>query len=126
MIPTDRPTVAEVAPAVSIYYAMPMRGTGGSLHIVLDDLNCEQQFIDWCVKENAELGHWCAADDRFLTGASDVPGYWLGRILQLLSKSQRARVGRAGYAPGWDHQRTATMADFLDAFEPLWRWLNGT
>jgi hypothetical protein len=42
---TTNPTVPEVLPLVRAYYRKPENIVGGSLHLVLDDANVEDQHV---------------------------------------------------------------------------------
>lgn len=77
----SKPTVPEVRPLVQAYYALPGNGAGGSLHVVLDDHNVEDDFVRSCVSY---------AEDR-----GDLVGACLGNVLLLMSKTQRRKVRSA-------------------------------
>ena len=72
-----KPRVPEVSPLVRAYYDLG-NITGGSLHIVLDDGNVEDHHVQFCVQYAIDHG--------------DRPGEVLGRVLMLMSKTQRGRV----------------------------------
>ncbi len=84
-----KPTVPEVLPLVDAYYGFDGCGVGGSLHIVLDDGNLEDEQVQFCI-ENAIAGHWCT-DDK-----PDEAGELLGRLLLLMSMTQRRKIYRSG------------------------------
>jgi hypothetical protein len=44
----DKPTVPEVLPLAKHVYELPEHGSGGCLHIVLDDGNLENSHLDFC------------------------------------------------------------------------------
>jgi hypothetical protein len=75
-------TVPEVLPLVQAFYAHPDNGTGGCLHIVLDDGNVDHSSVQFCVDQAKKDG--------------DRMGELLGRVIQKLSKTQRNRL----YADG--------------------------
>lgn len=78
----NRPTVPQVAPLVAALYAGPGLGNVGCcLHIVLDDGNCEDSSVDFCIQ-------W--ALDRSCTGCVT-----LGRLLRRMSWTQRQKVRHA-------------------------------
>ncbi len=70
-----KPTLPEVKPLVNAYYALPENGAGGELHIVLDDGNKERSSVRYCIER-----------------AQHEETVWLGRVLLLLSNSQRRKV----------------------------------
>lgn len=45
----SKPTVPQLIEAAKAYYLMPGNAAGGSLHIVLDDCNIEDNDIKWCI-----------------------------------------------------------------------------
>lgn len=47
--PRDRPTVPEVLPLVRELYRESE--AGGPLHIVLDDGNISDEYVQWCINE---------------------------------------------------------------------------
>jgi hypothetical protein len=77
-----RPTASEVAALVQELYRQPGHGTGGCLHVVLDDGNIEDSHIrfgiNWGRKKNCAL---CAC---------------VGFLLLTMTKTQRARVSQLG------------------------------
>jgi hypothetical protein len=74
----NRPTVNELLPLVNLYYALPGNGSGGSLHIVLEDHNVEDHSVRHCLAWAQERG--------------DVVGEALARLLLRMTRTQRARV----------------------------------
>jgi hypothetical protein len=75
-----KPTVPDVISLVQDYYAQPLNGAGGSLHIVLDDGNVEDGSVDHCIEFAKESG--------------DVDGERLGQLLRSMSATQRKRLYR--------------------------------
>lgn len=71
-----KPTTLEVAPLVRAFYAMPGNGAGGSLHVVLDDGNYADAFVDGCIE--------------YATARGDDVGEQLARVLRLMSRTQRS------------------------------------
>ena len=71
-----KPTLPEVNPLVEAYYALPGNGSGGQLHVVLDDGNYQRRFIRGSVE---------SADATPLTKN-------LGHVLLMLSNSQRRKL----------------------------------
>lgn len=87
--------------AIACYYQLPGCGAGGPLHIVLDDLNVEDEHIRWCV-DNMEVsgespGHLAATTKAVADALLAIPslavraavchhgsglGYWIayGRL----------------------------------------------
>lgn len=108
MVATQRPAVPEVMPLVNAYYAFTDCGVGGSLHIVLDDKNIEDTHIQFCIQ--------CAQDPEFWVakhyGGHDEAGELLGRILLLMSHTQRSKLATAhdGYRQGHSCDRPAFIA----------------
>lgn len=74
----DKPTVPDVLPLVRAYYAKPGNEAGGSLHIVLDDGNVDDDCVEFCEKYATENG--------------DEDGVALARILRRMSKTQRNKL----------------------------------
>lgn len=52
----NRPTVPEVAPLVHAYYDKPGNSAGGNLHVVLDDGNFEDSFIEHSLDRATKIG----------------------------------------------------------------------
>jgi hypothetical protein len=74
-------TVPEVLPRVRAIYSKPEGGVGCCLHLVLDDGNTNDSSVEFCIGIAEERGH---ADCVVL-----------GRMLRSMSKTQRAKLGRA-------------------------------
>lgn len=72
----SKPQIPEVIDRFKAYYLD--NPTWGSLHIVLDDYNLEDKWVDFCI-EYAEK-------------ENDHEGLQLAVILRKMSKSQRARI----------------------------------
>lgn len=83
-----KPTVPEVIPIMRKYAALPGNSVGGSLHIVLDDGNVDDDSVLHCIK----WAHECA----------DVAGVKLGEILLRMSRTQRKKLCTLFYAPNKD------------------------
>lgn len=75
--------IAEVLALAKAYYDVDGNEAGGCLHVVLDDENCEDEYVDYCIKFAAEHG--------------DAEGEKLGRILRTLSLEQREEVAKGIY-----------------------------
>ena len=76
-------TAREVAEIAKAFYNMPGNECGGNLHVVLDDLNTEDRWVQSCIDS--------AVEDR------DFPAWVLGQILLKCSKSQRSRAAQHVY-----------------------------
>ena len=63
---------------VEKFYAMPGNGSGGSLHVVLDDGNTDRESVEWCHTYAREHG--------------DKDGMALCDLLLTLSDEQRGRA----------------------------------
>ena len=74
----SKPTVPEVLPLVNDIYER--HSAGCCLHVVLDDLNVDNKFVDMCVNRAIEQGH----EDCFV----------LALKLSLMSKTQRVQLSR--------------------------------
>ena len=70
-----KPTRPDVSPLIEAFYKLPGNGAGGDLHVVLDDHNVERQHVRYCVET-----------------ATDPVAIALGRVLLLLSNSQRRKI----------------------------------
>ncbi len=81
----DKPTVPEVLPIARAYYAKPGNGAGGSLHIVLDDYNVDDDSVSFCMDHAADKG--------------DDDGVALAGLLLRMSRTQRLKIGRSVYDP---------------------------
>lgn len=46
----------ELIDLCSEWYGMESNGTGGALHIVLDDMNVDDESIQWCIDNYEEYG----------------------------------------------------------------------
>ena len=73
-----KPTVPEVLPLVKQYYSRPMNGTGGNLHIVLEDGNVEDHDVEFCKKQCLER--------------NDEEGIVIVELLLKMSKTQRKKI----------------------------------
>jgi len=67
-----------VQPLVEAFYELDGNGAGGSLHVVLDDGNLEDDNIKYCIKY---------AQER-----ADHTAELLGQVLLQMSPTQRRRV----------------------------------
>lgn len=54
--PRDRPTIPDVVPLLLRFYKHEENGSGGYLHIVLDDGNIARGHIEWCGTTAREAG----------------------------------------------------------------------
>ena len=75
-----KPLVPDVAPVALAYYRLPGNGSGGSLHVVLDDTNLEDHSVRFCAD-------WASAH-------GDYAGWSLALLLLRMTRSQRGRVGK--------------------------------
>lgn len=75
---STKPTVSEVLPIMYSYRDTEGNGVGGSLHIVLDDGNVNNDDIIWCIE--------------FAKKNKDKAGVELGEILLRMSKTQRKKL----------------------------------
>lgn len=74
-----RPTFAELLPLAEAYYAAtPENGAGGSLHIVLDDGNIDDEHVRFCIAWAEEHG--------------DIAGVELAHLLLRASRRTRERL----------------------------------
>jgi hypothetical protein len=73
-----KPTVPEVLPLVRAYYQKPGNAAGGNLHVVLDDVNIEDQFVVLSL-ERAKQQH-------------DDDAARIAELLLQMSKTQRRKV----------------------------------
>jgi hypothetical protein len=76
-----KPTAPEVLPLVQEYLARPDNAAGGSLHLVLEDLNLEDHFVRSCAEHAHEQG--------------DADGEALAQVLLLCSRTQRHKLATA-------------------------------
>ncbi len=67
-------------PSVRAYYAKPGNFNGGSLHIVLNDLNVSDDNVRFCIE-------WARQH-------CDEDGIHLGEALLLMSRTQRGKLAR--------------------------------
>lgn len=99
-----RPNVAEVMPLVNAFYAFDGNACGGSLHIVLDDENIEDGHVDYCIayaQGKPETRH-----DQSQQYPHDVKGELLGRLIRMMSKTQRGKLASAHDGYGYGHEMT--------------------
>lgn len=101
-----RPNVAEVMPLVNAFYAFPENGVGGSLHIVLDDGNVEDESVDYCI--DFALGTSETRHEQSHAYPHDVKGELLGRLIRLMSQTQRRKLASAHNGYGRGHEITET------------------
>ena len=73
-----KPTIPEVVPLCKAYYAKEGNSVGGSLHIVLEDGNVEN--------------HWVQSCREWAVEAGDDDGVALADILLKMSKTQRMKL----------------------------------
>jgi hypothetical protein len=73
-----KPTIPEVLDRFKAYHAQ--HPSWGSLHVVLDDLNLEDYWVECCL--------------QFALSADDGEGYYLVRLLLAMSKTQRRKLAR--------------------------------
>jgi hypothetical protein len=76
----DRPTVPEVIGIVRDYYAKPGNIVGGSLHLVLEDGNIDDESVRFCLQ-------WAIDKD-------DQDGIRLAGMLLTMTKTQRKKLYR--------------------------------
>ena len=69
------PTVKQAKHARGLFRLLPEAAGGGNLHIVLDDGNTEDRWVESCVERSVK--------------ANDLHGYLMGKILQRMSEKQR-------------------------------------
>ena len=79
----SRPTVLDVIPMVRAYYAKPGNIVGGSLHIVLDDMNVDDSHVEWCL--------------AYAIRKNDTDGVALAKVLLQMSKTQRLKIAHRVY-----------------------------
>lgn len=75
---SGKPTLPLLRPIVRAWYALPDNGAGGSLHIVLDDSNIDDDSVRFCHRYAKEMG--------------DDLGVKLAELLLRCSKTQRKRL----------------------------------
>lgn len=79
--PSAKVTVTpELIERFAAYHNKPENGAWGSLHIVLDDGNLENDHVDFCIQYALEKG--------------DQEGHELGLILRSLSETQRNKISQ--------------------------------
>ena len=71
-----KPTVPQILPFVQALYEVEI--VGGSLHIMLDDGNTEDNHVDYCIESAKKRG--------------DVYGELLARALKFMSETQRLKL----------------------------------
>ncbi len=76
-----RPTIPDVLPRFRAYLALRGNEAWGSLHIVLEDGNVSDDSVRACIAYAAERG--------------DAEGEALGKVLLMMSKTQRLKMGGA-------------------------------
>ena len=77
-VPYRKPTGPEVLALTQRYYTLPGNGVGGNLHIVLDDGNIDNRSVAFCIDQAVNKG--------------DVDGEQLGKLLLLMSQTQRRKL----------------------------------
>lgn len=82
-----KPTVPDVLPLATFFHDLPGNEVGGCLHLVLDDPNYDDGSVEWCIQKAAEL--------------DDEDAHLLGRVLRLMSMTQRRKVANLRGAPEW-------------------------
>lgn len=75
-----KPTVPDVLPLVNWWYRQPGNSCGGTLHIVLDDCNVDDEDVQFCVDVAHERGNW--------------DGVVLAGMLLQMSPTQRRKLHR--------------------------------
>lgn len=85
MTTDTKPTIPEVLPMVRAYYAKPGNGVGGSLHVVLEDGNCERGDVEWCL--------------AYAIAQADGDGAALARVLLKMSETQRRKLAGLSFYP---------------------------
>lgn len=78
MKPSAKETVPEVIERFKTYHAQ--NGAWGSLHVVLDDGNIHDHFVEGCIE--------------YAKKQNDTEGLELGKILLKMSKSQRHKIAK--------------------------------
>lgn len=76
----NRPSVPEVGPLVRALYRLDQHGAGGHLHLILDEPNCEDGAVDYCLKY--------AKEERC------TPCYHLALIMRQMTRTQRSKLWR--------------------------------
>lgn len=80
MKPSATITVPDVIDRFKDYHELPGNSCWGSLHVVLDDGNLKDHFVQFCID--------------FAEQSGDREGAELGRILLQLSETQRDKISR--------------------------------
>lgn len=78
-----KPTLPEVRPMVSAYRKAGNH-VGGSLHIVLDDGNVDDDSVRWCAQYARDNG--------------DKDGEVIAEVLLMMSKTQRSKLAGEFYS----------------------------
>lgn len=104
-------TPEELAPytlvllAIAGYYQLPGCGVGGPLHIVLDDLNVEDEHIQWCVDHLDERLDWNEPLSPGMDAVVRVTTQGLAaQLLAIPSLAIRAKIAYLGADLGYDMQ----------------------
>ena len=82
----DVPTARKMSEWIRWFLTLPGNGSGGSLHIVLEDLNVKKSHVQFC--------HGWAA------GQGDVEAMRLALLLLRQSKTQRLKAIQLAHAGG--------------------------
>lgn len=99
--------LAEFIQLVTAYRRTDGHGTGGPLHIVLDDMNVQAHHIRWCVEEWLPE-HPCGPDnnqwwpERWEAHDCMAETKQIADILLSLTKRERRAWIDAGWYAGWD------------------------
>lgn len=80
MKPSCKIQVPDVIEKFEAYYKKPGNGAWGSLHVVLDDQNVSDYFVEFCEEECVKR--------------NDTDGLELVNILKQLSKTQRIKISK--------------------------------
>jgi len=79
----------EAAKAIAELYALPDGGAGGYAHVVTDDYNLKDEFVDWCI---------LSAENKDMEGAYDenirLASLKALKLLKQLSITQRKQAIR--------------------------------
>lgn len=118
--PPERPSIDDVAPLIPAFYAIDGNGTGGVLHIVLDDNNVEDDNVDFCIRQAmAGPSTWSRGDgwiEPWFTGESvDPRGERLARVLRRMRRWERHRLARTE-----DDRYFHEHPGAEDEFDALW------
>jgi hypothetical protein len=82
------PTIPDVLPVLRAYYALPHRGLGGCVHVILEDSNADQATADACLKDAQAWG------DRWGNGALPQDRE-VAELLAAMSTTQRRKLSAA-------------------------------